>query len=307
MTTVAGTQNWKEEFIKRLVEEGELQRGQLASIMREFSEKHGIEVKSLSNFYYRTGKELVEQELSKKQGIKHEDISKQERKDISTELSESERKLVDSLKTVGTRPLKPPYKVGEIVDVEITALVGFGAFCKILDAYEYPALIHIKHITGLYVSDVEEYFKVGDRLKAKVYEIKDDKISLSTKGMPLPSQLPKEYRTEFTPTQPTEPFKNTTLAEKLANLTLTEVAAAQKPEEPIKLPNADPEMDEIIKFLNTIVGMVSPKAQNMAKEIIEEHGLFRFTLAMARVAQTFENDLGVHLMKEIKKSVGDCL
>lgn len=270
MTTTS--KDWKEVLVEKLKEAGELQRGQLSTIFKDLAETYELKVSQISNYYYRT-------------------------------LREAEDEVVE----VQTAP-EFAYKVGDTVDIEVTAIVGFGAFCKILDGTDYPALIHIKHITGLYVADVEDYFTVGDKLQAKVQEVTPDKkISLTTKGMTLPSTMPAQYRHEFVRPIPQEPFTNTGLADKLANVSVVEPEVAVGTTLKEISTSEIPEMQEIIRFLNSNVGMVSPKAQLIADSIIKEHGMFRFTLAMAKVAQSFENDLGIHLMKEIKQSVGDCL
>lgn len=73
------------------------------------------------------------------------------------------------------------YVVGDIVDGEITGIVDFGAFVKIEDGLE--GLIHISEIDWGLVEDPRVFFKVGDKIKVKVIEVKDGKISLSVKAL----------------------------------------------------------------------------------------------------------------------------
>lgn len=71
------------------------------------------------------------------------------------------------------------YRMGSIVEGDITGIVDFGAFMKIEDGLE--GLIHISEMDWGLVDDPRKLFKVGDHLKAQIIEIKDNKVSLSVK------------------------------------------------------------------------------------------------------------------------------
>ncbi len=71
------------------------------------------------------------------------------------------------------------YRLGSIVEGEITGIVDFGAFMKIEEGLE--GLIHISEMDWGLVDDPRKLFKVGERLKAQIIEIKDNKVSLSVK------------------------------------------------------------------------------------------------------------------------------
>ena len=73
------------------------------------------------------------------------------------------------------------YTVGDDVDTTVSGLVDFGVFLKIEDGLE--GLVHISEIDWALVDDVRKLFKVGDRVKARIIEIKDGKISLSIKAL----------------------------------------------------------------------------------------------------------------------------
>lgn len=64
---------------------------------------------------------------------------------------------------------------------------------------------------------------------------------------------------------------------------------------------------EITNFLNGIVGALSPKAKNKLKDMIQEHGAVKFTIAMMQAGKSFENDLGLVLLEQIEKRIEDCL
>ncbi|MES2437182.1 MAG: S1 RNA-binding domain-containing protein [Patescibacteria group bacterium] len=73
------------------------------------------------------------------------------------------------------------YKIGDDVEGEVTGIVDFGVFVKIEDGLE--GLVHISEIDWSLVEDPKQLFKVGQKVKVKVIEIKDNKVSLSIKAL----------------------------------------------------------------------------------------------------------------------------
>ncbi len=73
------------------------------------------------------------------------------------------------------------YEVGESVEGEVTGIVDFGLFIKLEEGLE--GLVHISEIDWGLVDNIKAMFKVGDKVRAKVIEIKDGKISLSIKAL----------------------------------------------------------------------------------------------------------------------------
>lgn len=73
------------------------------------------------------------------------------------------------------------YEVGDILNGEVTGAVDFGVFVKIEDGLE--GLVHISELDWGLVEDTRALYKVGDKVKVKVIEVKDDKISLSIKQL----------------------------------------------------------------------------------------------------------------------------
>lgn len=73
------------------------------------------------------------------------------------------------------------YEVGDVVEGEVTGAVDFGIFVKIEDGLE--GLVHISELDWGLVEDTRSLYKVGDKIKVKVIEVKDDKISLSIKQL----------------------------------------------------------------------------------------------------------------------------
>ncbi len=79
------------------------------------------------------------------------------------------------------REIVSRYALGDEVDGEVTGIVDFGVFVKIEEGLE--GLVHISEIDWGLVEDPKTFCKVGDKVRAKVIEIKDGKISLSLKAL----------------------------------------------------------------------------------------------------------------------------
>jgi small subunit ribosomal protein S1 len=73
------------------------------------------------------------------------------------------------------------YKVNDELECVIAGIVDFGIFLKIEEGLE--GLVHISEIDWGLVEDPRSMFKIGDKIKAKVIEVKDGKISLSIKAL----------------------------------------------------------------------------------------------------------------------------
>lgn len=73
------------------------------------------------------------------------------------------------------------YEVGDVREGEITGIVDFGVFVKVEDGLE--GLVHISELDWGLVENPRTLFKVGDKVKVKVIDVKDDKISLSIKQL----------------------------------------------------------------------------------------------------------------------------
>ncbi len=98
--------------------------------------------------------------------------------------SPKEQKLIFSEKGAGTSErsnLVEKYHVGDVMDGVVTGATDFGVFVKIEDGLE--GLVHISEMDWALVENPKTRYKVGDHLKVKVIEIKDDKISLSIKAL----------------------------------------------------------------------------------------------------------------------------
>ncbi|MBI3335305.1 MAG: S1 RNA-binding domain-containing protein, partial [Candidatus Portnoybacteria bacterium] len=120
-------------------------------------------------------KEKIFQELQKLAGktlkVKILDLNPAEQKLIFTEKSQTLEELRHAL---------GKYKMGDIVEGEITGVVDFGAFMK-FDKAGLEGLIHISEIDWTLIENPREVLKPGDRMQAKIIDIQADKVSLSLK------------------------------------------------------------------------------------------------------------------------------
>ena len=109
------------------------------------------------------------------------------------DLDPAENKLILSEKAKEAQKIKEilkNYKVGDIVEGEITGVVDFGAFIKFpisqnkkTDSSLLEGLIHISELDWQLIDDPSKVVKVGEKVKAKIIEIANDRVSLSLKAL----------------------------------------------------------------------------------------------------------------------------
>lgn len=81
----------------------------------------------------------------------------------------------------GAKAPAQKYQVGDTVNGTVSGVVEFGIFVKLEDKVE--GLVHISEISWSLIENPKTIFKIGEKIKAKVIEIKDGKISLSIKAL----------------------------------------------------------------------------------------------------------------------------
>ncbi len=73
------------------------------------------------------------------------------------------------------------YTIGDEMLGEVTGVVDFGVFVKIEDGLE--GLVHISEMDWGLVEDPRAMYSIGEKVRVKIIEIKDGKISLSIKAL----------------------------------------------------------------------------------------------------------------------------
>lgn len=100
------------------------------------------------------------------------------------DVDEKEEKLIVSERAVwedSQKAVLEAYKIGDIVDGEISALTSFGAFMKFGDGLE--GLVHISEIAWQRIDHPKDVLKVGDQVKAQIIQLDHSKIYLSLKRL----------------------------------------------------------------------------------------------------------------------------
>lgn len=129
-------------------------------------------------------KEFIGQELE----VKILDLAQKEGKVILSEKAKEAKKIKEILKN---------YKVGDIVEGEITAILDFGVFLRFSAPSSSEAdrpivgggeeklegLIHISELDWRLIENPSEIVKVGEKIKAKIIKISDEKVFLSLKAL----------------------------------------------------------------------------------------------------------------------------
>ncbi|MDD5290236.1 MAG: S1 RNA-binding domain-containing protein [Patescibacteria group bacterium] len=104
--------------------------------------------------------------------------------------NEKDDKLIVSEKDVfaeARKELIGQFSVGDIVEGTITSLVDFGAFLEFFKP-ENPdnkleGLVHISELAWQRIDHPKSIFKVGDKVKAQIISVENDRISLSIKRL----------------------------------------------------------------------------------------------------------------------------
>lgn len=84
------------------------------------------------------------------------------------------------------------YQIDNIIKVKVSAIEKYGAFVIVDD--DYKGLIHISEINGRFIRDINEYFKVGDILSAKILDIDEEnrQLKLTLKDISNPYNNKRE-------------------------------------------------------------------------------------------------------------------
>lgn len=98
--------------------------------------------------------------------------------------SPREQKLIFSEKGAGAperASLVEKYHVGDTLEGMVTGATEFGVFVKVEEGLE--GLVHISEMDWALVENPKTRYKIGEKVKVKVIEIKEGKVSLSIKAL----------------------------------------------------------------------------------------------------------------------------
>jgi small subunit ribosomal protein S1 len=102
------------------------------------------------------------------------------------DIDEKEGKLIFSEREAQQEAIQQAitqYHVGDTVEGDITGIADFGAFIKFGDSFPLEGLIHVSEMDYDLVDDPNKFVKVGERIKVKITNIKDNRIFLSLKAL----------------------------------------------------------------------------------------------------------------------------
>lgn len=112
---------------------------------------------------------FIDQEME----VKIFDLDPRQGKLILSEKAKEDEKIKEILKK---------YKVGDVVEGEISGITDFGVFVKFGEK-NLEGLIHISELDWQLIENPSDIVKVEDKVKAKVISISDNKVSLSLKAL----------------------------------------------------------------------------------------------------------------------------
>lgn len=72
-------------------------------------------------------------------------------------------------------------EIGSIVEGVVTGITNFGAFVDLGNGK--TGLVHISEVSDIYVKDIKEFLKEGDKVTAKIITLDNGKVGLSLKQL----------------------------------------------------------------------------------------------------------------------------
>ncbi len=84
---------------------------------------------------------------------------------------------------VSARELAKNYVVGQEIEGVVTGIADFGVFVRFTDNPGVEGLVHISELSHRVIENPKEVVKIDDAVRAKITDIKEGRISLSTKAL----------------------------------------------------------------------------------------------------------------------------
>jgi predicted RNA-binding protein with RPS1 domain len=188
------------------------------------------------------------------------------------------------------RNVRDVHKIGDIVEIEIISIMDFGVFGRTTQGYE--GLLHISQITGReYVTLPEDYFYIGEKVKAKVIRYDGDKISFSTRAIGGKEKINPAFRdlatkkVEKIEKKEVKPEPKPQTQQRKAKVLQSEAKPKVSQPESKPITNntsaTNNDKDNIIQFIKRYSdNTVSPKALGDIDDLIAEHGVFQTTMSL---------------------------
>ena len=255
-------------------------RGDLSRAIKQIAHVHNLSENTVKTTYYQTVRGKVNLEGA-------------------TPSKAAETENNQSLKAIENQ-----FKIGEYIDVRVKNIVDFGVFCETLSPPNHEGLIHISEVKNQYVTDLHLYFEIGDVIKAKITRIlNENKLALSTRdeSITLKPSFTRSGIPGTTPSKESKEMKENEMDEPLSDKTL------MSDNQESHSSSYEGEFGDIISYMNGIVGPMSPDAKKMLREMVNQYGVFKFTIGMQKAAEDFKPDLGKIFLEKVGDKVGDGL
>ncbi|OHA00280.1 MAG: hypothetical protein A3G49_03550 [Candidatus Sungbacteria bacterium RIFCSPLOWO2_12_FULL_41_11] len=117
----------------------------------------------------------------------HEELRKFLNRELTVKIIDvnpAEEKLIFSEKSNESAEIQQKlskFKVGDVIEGEITGLTNFGAFVTFDEGLE--GLIHISEIDWQLIENPADVLKINEKIKAKIIGMEKDKVALSLKTL----------------------------------------------------------------------------------------------------------------------------
>jgi predicted RNA-binding protein with RPS1 domain len=257
----------------------------LNTVFEEFAEKHDTTPNSASRYYYNEIKPKLDEE---------------EKKPI--DIDESINSYANSITTEFRDP-RTFIKIGETTEIEITSIHDFGVFGRTKDGID--GLIHISEITNEFVTLPEDYFYVGEKVRAKVKRIDNEgKVAFSTRAIGGKQKINPAFKD----------ISKTTIGD-VAKITVAPKVEKIEPikvEEPKEVNNVNPvssnDRDNIINFIKRYSdNAVSQKALVDIDDMISNFGVFQTTISLMEAIRDLDISSYITEKTMEKLTEGECL
>jgi small subunit ribosomal protein S1 len=83
----------------------------------------------------------------------------------------------------GLKEIIKKYAIGDVINGIVSGVVDFGVFVRFADSPELEGLVHLSEIDHRLIDNPKSVVSVGETVKAKIIDIKDNRISLSMKAL----------------------------------------------------------------------------------------------------------------------------
>lgn len=195
-------------------------------------------------------------------------------------------------------------KVNDVLKFFVKKIMPYGILVDLKINERISGIIHISEIKNGFVKEEElhQMFTVGELIDAKILLKKEDlKLNLSLKGLDVPiTQKIKEFDLNHNLNHKVQSQVASTLEEE------KEIVPEIKSELEIEAKMPD-EWKEILDFVKSFVGPLSPEAKDKLNELIKEFGIFKFSRGINAATENFKSDFGLILLSKAETKLRDGL